>query len=428
VTTGLKKLFVRVAAFAVGQGALQCLQVVSGFLLVWLLSVPQFALYAIFTGAMGFSSLMIGFGLAPTVMALVGARMEEKELVGRYLAAAWRLRMWIFLPVTTLGVAFIVYTGARIDCTATSLILLAAALTFSNFVVSQIDLFGVPLRMSGRLSPLYLCASGAELVKLALVSVLWFSGLLGALTAALAAVAGGFANYIALRRFSKNFLVWPSAPPIREQKELWHLISPRLPNMIFGAFQGQITIVVASVFGSTQQIASVGALGRLARAIGFLRAANPMIVGPLLAKTSVGLIWTRITSVLLVAAVIGSAVAVSGWVAPHLLLLVLGPKYQELVDIVWIVTLAAGVGYFASVLATVTSYRRWIAWWASFVTIGLVIVAQIAVAATVDLRTVAGVLLLGIAAEVARVAVLAVVLFVARWRPTWLRDPNRIRL
>jgi hypothetical protein len=413
-------------SFALGQGVLQCLQLISGLLLVWLLSVPHFAMYAIFTGAMGFSSLMIGFGLAPTVMALVGANFERKDLVGRYLAAAWYLRMWMFIPVTAFGIVFIVYTGSRIDCATVSLVCLGVALTLSNFVAAQTDLLAVPLRMSGRLSPLYLFASGAESVKLLFVGCLWSVGVLSAVTAAIATVVGGFVNYILLRRCSRTYLMWPRSRPLREQQELWHLISPRLPNMIFGALQGQITIAVASMVGSTHQIASVGALARLARLIEFLQAANAMVVGPLIAKTSVGLIWTRISFVLLVAAGIGCLVALSGWVAPDLLLLVLGPKYRNLGDIVWIVTLAAGMGYFASVLTTVASYRRWISWWASFATIGLVLAAQGVVAASVDLRTVAGVLLLGIAAELARVVVLAAVLWAARWRPMWLRDPNRI--
>lgn len=424
--SALQSLIARLTAFLVGQGALQCLQLLAGLMLVWLLSVQDFALYAIFTGAMGFSSLMIGFGLAPTVMALVGADIGRTEVVGRYVSAAWRLRMLIFAPVTALGVAFIYYTGTRIGISTTNVALLSVALSLSNFFASQMDLFGIPLRMAGRLRPLYLCASGAEVIKVVLVLSFWFGAGLNALTAAVATVIAGAVNYLSLRRCSRIYMLWPSRAATREQRELWHLISPRLPNMIFGALQGQITIAVASIVGSSQQIASVGALARLARVMEFLQAANPMVVGPLIAKTREQLLWPRIRSVLIIAFLISCLVALTGWIMPDALLAILGPKYQHLNNVVWVVALAAGVSYFGSVLETVASYRRWVSWWASFATIGLIIAVQGIVAVSVDLRTVLGVLLLGIAAALPRVVVLVGVLAAARWRPGWLRDPKMI--
>ncbi len=64
---------------------LQILQAVNGLLLVWLLSVEDFAVYAVFTAAMGFASHMLGFGIAPTIISLVGMDFQDKEKVGRYL-------------------------------------------------------------------------------------------------------------------------------------------------------------------------------------------------------------------------------------------------------------------------------------------------------------------------------------------------------
>ena len=151
-----------------------------------------------------------------------------------------------------------------------------------------------------------------------------------------------------------------------------------------------------------------------------------MIIGPIIAKAGKERLWRAIGLVSTVAAVIAMVIASTGLIVPGLLIKVLGKNYANLMDVVWIVTLGAGLGYFVSVLTTLTSFRHFVAWWSAFATIGLVIVMQIGVAAVADLRTVAGVLSLGIAASIARVVVVALVLSAARWRPTWLRDPNRI--
>lgn len=66
-------------SFTSGEAMLQVLQAVNGLLLVWLLSVEDFAVYAVFTAAMGFASHMLGFGITPTIISLVGMDFQDKR-------------------------------------------------------------------------------------------------------------------------------------------------------------------------------------------------------------------------------------------------------------------------------------------------------------------------------------------------------------
>lgn len=422
MTVGVTMWAKRLAKFGTGQAVLQAVQAVNGLLFVWLLGIQDFAVYAVFTAALGFSGLMLGFGMTPTIISLVGTDWTDKAKIGRYLFAGLRLRFWILIPVSILGLGLLWYSALRIDYPAISVLVLSLSLLGCNVLVAQNDLFGAPLQMQGRLGSLYQCATGGELLKSLTITVFWWSGTLDAVTASLASVMGLAVNHFGLRRVAGASFEKPASTPSKEQAELLHLTLPGLPNMIFGAFQGQITIIVAGFFGSAHQIASVGALGRLSRIMGFLQAANPMLVGPALAKTAESFLWQRVRFLLLGAVGIAVVIALLGVTAPDLLLKLLGPNYRELADVVWLVTLGAGIGYFLSVLGTIASFRHWVAWWASLSTIGLVICAQLVVAMTVDLRTVAGVLLLGVAANAARVVMYSSVITVARWRPAWLRS------
>jgi hypothetical protein len=117
---------------------------------------------------------------------------------------------------------------------------------------------------------------------------------------------------------------------------------------------------------------------------------------------------------------VGSALACTGFLNPELLLMVLGGNYSDLGSVVWIVTLGAGLTTFFGLLQTVVTYKRWVAWWASFGTIGMVVLFQIIVVLNFDVRTTAGVLLLGLAAVLARIVSILSLIVAAKLRPSWL--------
>jgi len=416
----------KLVKFSAGQSALQLLQALNGLALVWLLPINDFAMYALFTGAMGFSAVLFGLGLTPTLISLVGSDVRDPATVGRYMFAAFRLRLSFLAPATFLGVCFLIYSGGRLEGSWGLVALLCLSLLTCNIFAAQTDLYGAPLQMAGRLGALYKWSLAAELVKLLLVLVLWTGEWLTAASASISVLVALGVNFLGLRWAAGSHFQKPATVPLKEREQLWHITKPLLPNVLFSAMQGQITIVVAALVGTATQIASVGALGRLARLIAFLQAANPMLVGPALAKLKPEQLWRALPLVIGVTGLVAAAIAVSGFVLPDVLILLLGTNYRDLGDVVWLVTLGAGLGYFVSVLTTITLFRHWVAWWSAFASIGLVVAMQIGVASTADLRTVAGALLLGIAADVARIIIVSSVLTSARWRPGWLRDPRRI--
>ena len=408
--------------FVVGQGGMQALQAFNGLLLVWLLPIPDFAVYAVFTAAMGFSSQMIGFGLGPTLSACVGARFENPTIVGRYLRAAFRLRLWTLAIISPVGIGLLIYSGLKTESSTTSLTLLSICLLAANYLRAQTDLFQTPLKMHRKLDRLYRWTIAAELLRLALFALAYFGGVLDVMTAALITVAGLALNTYGAYKEGRVLFCYPADPCAAERRHLLHLTLPTLPNVIFGAFQGQIVIFMAALFGTTTQMAAVGALGRLARILTFLTAANNMILGPEVAKQAPDVFWKRVPIILGIAFGLAGAISVSGFLFPETLVYVLGGKYQELSAVVWLVTLNAGLGYLTNVVGTLRSFRRWIAWWASFATIAAILVAQTIVINLAPLDTLLGILLLDTAASIGRLSMSFFTMATARFKPEWLRS------
>ncbi len=409
-------------SFTSGEAMLQVLQAVNGLLLVWLLSVEDFAVYAVFTAAMGFASHMLGFGITPTIISLVGMDFQDKKKVGRYLMAGSSLRLWMLLIVSPLGLAILWFSSLKIGIPVTSIVLLSVLLVGANYLSSQIDLFCAPLQMLGRVGTLYRCLALGEVVRILLTLLLWVAHLLSVGSAVVASVIVLAISYGSLLIMTRSHFLKPLIPPLRERQQLVALVLPSLPNALFGAFQGQIMIFISAMLGNTQQIAAVGALGRLARLVSFLSAANPMIVGPAFAKMSEAAFWRRLPFILLVASLISCIIAFSGFFYPELLIQIIGEKYRHLAPVVWLVTLGSGLVYFLNVLGTMRTFRRWVAWWASFATILLVLAAQSGALLCFNMETISGVLMLGIFATLARIVMVFVLMAAAKFRPSWLRS------
>ena len=409
-------------SFTSGEGILQVLQAVNGLLLVWLLSVEDFAVYAVFTAAMGFASHMLGFGITPTIISLVGMDFQDKAKVGRYLMAGSSLRLWMLLIVSPLGLAILWFSSLKIGIPVTSIVLLSGLLVGANYLSSQIDLFCAPLQMLGRVGTLYRCLALGEVVRILLTLLLWAAHLLSVGSAVVASVIVLAISYGSLLIMTRSHFLKPCIPPLKERQQLVDLVLPSLPNALFGAFQGQIMIFISAMLGNTQQIAAVGALGRLARLVSFLSAANPMIVGPAFAKMSEAAFWRRLPFILLAASLISCCIAFSGFFFPELLIKIIGEKYRHLASVVWLVTLGSGLIYFLNVLGTMRTFRRWVAWWASFATILLVLAAQSGALLCFNMETISGVLMLGIFATLARVVMVFVLMAAAKFRPLWLRS------
>ncbi len=421
--------FLRIASlwakFATGQALLQALQAANGLVFVWFLPIGDFAVYAVFTGALGFTSQLAGFGIAPSIVSLVGMGMADRGKVGRYIAAGLRIRWGLLAFVLPLGIWLLWVAADKAETPRGLFAALAVCLAGCGYLAAQADLFSLPLKMVDRIGTVYRISIHSELIRVALVLPAWAFGWLDALSAALVSLAGLAYNFAAFKKASQRHFLFPPSRPEREVAELLRVFLPTLPNAVFGAFQGQIAIVVSAVFGGVSQIASVGALGRLGRLLGFLTAANPILVGPALARMGEAAFWRRLPWILGSGLLLAAGIAAAGLLRPEWLVLALGKNYAGLGPVVWLVTLTAGLAFFVQLLSTVLSYRRWVAWWASFGTIGMVLLLQSLAVLNFNVTTTEGVLLLSLAAVLARAVSLLFVAWTARFRAGWLVEPPK---
>src|SRR6185503_21388898 len=157
------------------------------------------------------------------------------------------------------------------------------------------------------------------------------------LNAGVAAVIGSgtlLLQYLMLRRYARDVVDLRAGENADDRRAMIGFIRNQAPNAIFFCLQGQITILLITIFGHRAgAVAEVGALGRLAMIFAVLGNLITNIFAPAFARCQrreqLGRLYAGI-----VAGVAGFSLFVLGGAAllPEAFLFVLGSKYAHLQD------------------------------------------------------------------------------------------------
>jgi len=236
----------------------------------------------------------------------------------------------------------------------------------------------------------------SSLGTLFLLGVVWSVHWLNAFSAILIKIAGiifvSTAYYIRARR-----LLGVKGHPSKEKRqEIVRLAMPSMPNTIFYAFQGQISILLITWFGHSGAIAGLGALSRLSRFFVLLAQMGPLLIEPYFARLPADRLKRNYLGLLSIEA--GFCIVMTATAArfPEVFLWVLGPKYSNLRFEVLLMIAVASMGHLCELLWTINTARRFVYWWNGAITIFYTLLIEVLFVWRVDLSTVRSVLLMSV--------------------------------
>lgn len=377
--------------FVVGQGAMQAVNLITGFLLIRWLSVESYAIYSLTTGFQGTIGLLAELGLGGSIVALLGGRTDSHS-IGRYLRSTKHFRSRLFLalvPIILFAFPFLTLRqGWTLPLIASVVLAILVALYFQTSAICH----SMPLIVHQHLRPYYQTPTVLGGIRLFACFLLHCLSTLTAPVAIWISSLVSVAQAWIYKRISAVYVAEPAEPDPSANREVLNYIRPLLPGTIFYALQGQITILVISWFGEGQNIAEVGALGRIGQLFVMLGAFNSVIVAPLIARTPRGSLAVRYGQVIGGALVVSSALLTMSVIAPDWLLMLLGNKYRHLqTELVWVMGTAC-IYYLTGVMWTMHSAKKWVFVWTAWIQIAAVLTTQICGATFVDLSTTQNVL------------------------------------
>lgn len=365
------------------QFAIMALNLVVGLLILRFLPKSEYALYTIGFAILSIFTDVSAAGVSPAVQSLAGSRWTDRVALGSLVRTAISFRKTVALALGLPLFAYGLWQCHLVGAEWFSSIALLVVFGLGGLTQLEAQIFKTPLRFHRRIGVLQRAELWGGGAKLAGVAVF---GIFAPNATVFAAVsAGAFAvDWALTRRAAKEVMDFqaPTEPALRTR--IVELFKPTFPSAAYWSFQGQITILLCSLFGTIENVAEMGALGKLAMAFTFLTALISSYIHPAISKavgpTRILRLSTLVLGIFLVAtaALLGIA-----YFFPGLLLLVLGDRYENLSNVL---TLAVGVSMLSLLegqilsLCQVRGWVRYVGWYGA-----VAIVTQVVLLLTMPL-------------------------------------------
>jgi O-antigen/teichoic acid export membrane protein len=393
----LRRIIKILAAFFLGQGALQAVGLMSSLFLVRKLSIEAYAQFGLAFGFQSTVGVLMDLGYASTIIPLVGSRVSDRALVGSYVRSAKHLRDRAFLLITPFAVVAFLAIVYRLHWGWRVQILLLLSVLLSLYASGGVSYYSVPLFLYGKLREFYVPQTLSGLGRLITYIVVQLAGGLNSWTAALLNAMNTAVNGFLLKRESRQCIEWPVRNDPAIDRAMLRYMLPAVPAIVFSAFQGQIALFLISVFGQTMNIAQVAALGKIGQLFAVLTTFNVIIIEPYVARLSRERLGATYLRFLLVGLACSVSVVIVAFVFPILFLWLIGRKYYDLRDLVGWVVLTGCINYLAGLVWIMNRARRWLFWSGTILEIGLTVAIQIAYIVTVGVHSTRGAVLFSLA-------------------------------
>lgn len=406
----------RVAEFLTAQGITLAGNLLYGLLCVRLLPVSGYAKFAVVFAYLGSLVVLMDIGISNSLVPLVGEKIDDRQLIADYVASLRQLAHRLF-AVMAPGTVVVFPLLVRKQAWGWQVVsAMMAILIVAAWCARVSAAYGTVLILRRDRQRYYKAQMTSSLGTLLLLGVFWLVHWLNAWTAILLNV-GGIVYLSQAYFFRARHLLGVHGNPSRQKRQaIVRLIMPNIPNVVFYAVQGQISLMLITIFGRTAGVASVGALGRLAQIFVLLAQMNPLLIEPYFAKLAqVHLKSTYLGTLALVGTLCLGIVGLAR-VFPDLFLWVLGPKYSSLRFEVFLVIAAGAIRHLSGLMWIIHCSRRFVYWWNTLLTIVLTILVQAIFLWKFDLGTVRSVLFFNIASALASLLVNALAGGYGFWR------------
>ena len=393
------------AQFFMAQGVTLIGNLIYGLLCVRLLPTSEYAKFVVVFGVYGTLVVLMDVNFSGSLIPLIGDRVDDRQLIADYVASLRKLAHWLygFVALGTVLVYPLLVRNRGWDfrTVGTMIVTLLVATWFMRMTAA----YGTVLVLIRERSLWYKGQMIQSLGTLGLLLVFWGLHRLNGFLAIAFNVVGITFTGLFYFYWSRKKLGHEGTRSPERQKAIVRLALPNVPQAIFYAMQGQISVFLITFFGHTGAVASVGALSRLAAIFTLIAQMNPMLVEPYFAKLSRSKLLKNYLAVTALALAICVALTLLAWVAPRLFLWVLGPQYRDLKREVLLVIAGGAVSTLSGVLWCIHSARRFVYWWNVSTGIVVTLLVQVAFAVGFNMSTTRGVLWLNLGTNVASLIV-----------------------
>lgn len=240
---------------------------ISGILIVRLLPIQEYAFYTLANTMLGTLVVLTDGGISNGIMALSGKVWQDPKKLGVILSTGLDLRRKFATITLVIAIPIVFYLLMLNKASWLTAILIILSLIPAFYADLSDSLLEITPQLHQDIASLqknHLTVGLGRLVLTVLTIFIfpWTFVLL---------LASGFPRIygnLQLKKINAKFVDSNQKADPVVRKEILKIVARVLPNIIFFALSGQIVIWILSVFGNSNELASVGALGRFSILIG----------------------------------------------------------------------------------------------------------------------------------------------------------------
>ena len=213
-----------------------------------------------------------------------------------------------------------------------------------------------------------------------------------------------------LRRFGEQLIDFKVGKNLEDQKDILTIVKNFLPNSIFYTFQGQISFLLISVFGGSQNVAELGALSRFLVIFALVSPIMSSIVFPAFSRCqNLSLLRLLYCQTVLSNIAFSVILILISYFYSNQMLWILGEKYYGLRDEFLLVMLLGIIGHIGNVMWGLCATKGWIK--NMWIEIPVKISVQVLLLLSINLSSTKEVIIFGILSSIPSIILVGIIAY-----------------
>jgi O-antigen/teichoic acid export membrane protein len=393
------------------QVLIQLIGLVSGILVIRLLTTNEYALYTLANTMLGTMTVLADAGIATSVLAEGGKVWKDRQKFGAVLSTGLYLRKKFAIVSLFIATPILLYLLMDNHAGWLMSVVLFISLIPAFFSSLSGYLLEIGPKLHQDISPLQKIQIGANVARLLLLTLSLFVLPLAFIAVLAAGIPQLFAN-MRLRKISAVYADWHQKYEPETASRILKNVKKLFPEAMYYCFSGQITLWLISIFGTTAAIAQIGALGRLAITLNLFSVLFGILIMPRFARlpNKQDLLLRRYLQILTGTLILSVLIVITVWLFSSQVLWVLGDNYISLNKEVVLIIINACLGLLYGISFNLSTCRGWVI--NPIIIISASLVSILCAALLFNVSTLQGVIWFNIAISLVQVIIITVYNFI----------------